>query len=111
MVHNDLSWADEVNYTVQKTCSALHVIMHILKKGNTNTKILAYTSLVHPIFEYGTACWDPYREGQINALGRVQKKAGKFANHTSHSVWETLAQSKKIPRICSLFRAHCGERA
>jgi hypothetical protein len=36
-------------------------------------KSLAYTSLVRPILEYGAACWDPYRECQINALDRVQK--------------------------------------
>jgi hypothetical protein len=53
--------------------------MWVLKKGNSNTKSLAYTSLVRPILEYGAACWDPYMEGQINALVRVQKKAAKFA--------------------------------
>ena len=37
--------------------------MRILKKGNSNTKSLAYMSLVRPILEYGAACWDPYREG------------------------------------------------
>ena len=43
-----------------------------------------------PILEYGASCWDPYREGQINALNCEQKKAAKFANHTNVSVWETL---------------------
>ena len=33
--------------------------MRIVKKGNKNTKRLAYTSLVRPIIEYGAACWDP----------------------------------------------------
>ena len=37
-----------------------------------------------------------YREGQINALDSVQKKAAKFANHTNDSVWGTLAQCRKI---------------
>jgi len=31
------------------------------------------------------------REGQINALDRVQKKATEFTYHTKHSDWETLA--------------------
>jgi len=61
---------DEVNYTVQKTWKALHFAMCILKKGNRNTKSLAYTSMVYSILEYGAACWDPCR-GQINALDRV----------------------------------------
>jgi len=50
-------------------------------------------------------------EGQINALDRVRKKATKFANHTKDSLWETLAQRRKVARICSLFKERCGERA
>jgi hypothetical protein len=49
-------------------------------------------SLVRPILEYGASCWGPYREGQINLLGYVQKKEDKFANDTYDSVWETLVQ-------------------
>jgi len=47
--------------------------MHILKKGNNNTKPLAYTAQVRPILEYGAVCWGPYREGQVSALSRVQE--------------------------------------
>jgi len=36
-------------------------------------------SLVRPNFESGASCWDPYSEGLINALDRVQKIAAKFA--------------------------------
>jgi hypothetical protein len=56
----------------------------------------------------------PYREGQINELERVQKKAAKFArghNHKNGSDWESLAQRRKIARICALFNAYTGERA
>ena len=68
ILRTDLSWAE-------KARRALHFTMRILKKCNSNTKSLAYMSLVRPILEYGAACWDPYREGQISALDRVQKKA------------------------------------
>jgi len=68
-------------------------------------------SLVRPILEYGAACWDPYKEGQISALDRVQKKAAKFAHHTNSSNWETLASRRKLSRICALFKAYYGERA
>jgi len=68
-------------------------------------------SLVRPILEYGVSCWDPYGEGQINALDRVQKKAAKFANHTNASVWESLAQRRKIARICPVFKTYIGEQA
>jgi hypothetical protein len=69
-------------------------------------------SLVRPILEYGAACWDPYREGQITALDGVQKKkAVKFAHHTNRSNWETLASRRKLSRIYALFKAYSGERA
>jgi len=108
---SDLSWADHVNYTVKKAWKALHFITHILKKGNSSTKSLVYTSIVRPILEYGAACWDPYREGQIYALDRVQKIAAKFAYHMRESNWETLSQRRKISRICALSKAYSGERA
>jgi hypothetical protein len=72
---------------------------------------LAYMSLVGPILEYGAACWDPYREGQISALDRVQKKAAKFAHHMNIPNWETLASRRKLSRIYALFKACSGERA
>jgi hypothetical protein len=52
IIRSDLNWADRVNYTLRKAWKALHFIMRILKKGNNNTKRLAYTSLVRPIIEY-----------------------------------------------------------
>jgi hypothetical protein len=70
--------------------------------SNGNTKSLAYTSLVRPILEYGAACWDPYRECQINALDRVQNKPAKFAHHSGGSDWESLAKRRKIAWVCAL---------
>jgi hypothetical protein len=58
-------------------------------------------------------CWDPCREGQINALDRVQRKEAKFArrhNHRNGSDWESLARRRKIARLCALFEAYTGER-
>jgi len=111
ILRSDLSWANQVNYTVKKAWKALHFTMRILNKGNNNNKSLAYMSLVRPILEYGAACWNPYREGRKSALDRVQKKAAKFAHHTSSSNWENLASRRKLTRICAVFKAYCGERA
>jgi hypothetical protein len=46
ILRSDLSWADHVNYTVKKAWKALHFTMRILIKGNSNTKSLAYMSLL-----------------------------------------------------------------
>ena len=111
ILRSDLSWADQVNYTVKKTWKALHFIMRTLRKGTSNTRSLAYMTLVRPILEYCAACWDPYREGQKWELGEEQKKAAKFANQTSNPEWETLESRRKVSRLGSLYKAYCGERA
>ena len=67
IIRSDLNWADHFNYTVRKAWKALNIIIRILKKGNNNTKRLAYTALVRPVLEYEVVSWDPYREGQISA--------------------------------------------
>jgi hypothetical protein len=66
--------------------------------------------MVSPVLEYGAACWVPCREGQINALDRVQKKTAQFTNRTKESEWETLAQRRTIARLCSLFKTYYRER-
>jgi hypothetical protein len=113
ILRSDLSWTDQVNYTVKKSWKALQFTMRILKEGNSNTstKSLAYMSLVRQILEYGAECWDPYREGQLQALDWVQKKAASFAHHTDKPKWEILASPRKLSRISTLFKAYCGERA
>jgi len=65
--------------------------------------------LVCPVIEYGTACWDPCIDGQINALDRVQTKAAQFTDHMKDSDRETLAQRRRA-RLCALFKACSGER-
>jgi len=47
--------------TQYKVWKALYFIMCVLKKGNSNTKILAYMSLGRPILERAAMCWYPYR--------------------------------------------------
>ena len=111
IIRSDLSWADQVNYTVQKAWRTLHFVMPIVKKGNKNTKSLAYALLVRHILEYGAACWYPYRECQLSALDRVRNKAAKFSHHSGGSDWESLAQRRKKTRMCALYKAYTGERA
>ena len=100
ILRRDLNWVDQVNYTAQKAWKAFHFVMRVIKKGNRNKKSLACTSLVRPVLQYGSACWDPCG-GQKNALDRVQ-----FTNHTKDSDWETLAQRRTIARLCALFKAY-----
>ena len=101
---------DQVNYTAQKAWKDLHYLTRVLKK-EIGIQNLAHTSSVRPVLECGAACWDSCREGQINALDRVQKKPDQFSNHTKGSDWETLAHRRTIARLWALFRTYSGERA
>jgi hypothetical protein len=85
--------------------------MLVLKKGNRNTKSLAYTSLLLPVLEYGAECWDSSRERHINALYRAQTKGDQFSNLLKFSDWENLAKRWMIARLFALFKSYSGERA
>jgi len=67
-------------------------------------------SLLRPILEHVSACWDPCRR-QTNELHRVKPKAAQFTNYTKDCDWETLAERRTIARLCARFKAFCGERA
>ena len=99
------------NILTGKAWKTLNFITRTLKKRNNNTKCLAYTALVRPILVYGVVCWDPYREGYVSALNRVQQRAAKFANNVSDSGWETSAQQRSIAQICALLQAYTRKRA
>jgi hypothetical protein len=96
--------------TLQKARKALHFVMHILKKGNSNTKLLAYTALLRMILQYGAVCWDPYREGQVGALNCLQKRAAKFTN-MDQTGWEKFAERRMVARLCALYKTYTGRRA
>ncbi|PNF27112.1 hypothetical protein B7P43_G08518 [Cryptotermes secundus] len=72
----------------KKASKALHFTMRILKKGNSNTESLAYTSLVRPILEYGAACSDP--------------KSALFKAYMGERAWEAIGD--RLERPCYLSR-------
>jgi len=49
ILRSDLSWGDQVNYTVKKAWKALHFTMRIHKNRNSNTKSLTYRSRARQI--------------------------------------------------------------
>jgi hypothetical protein len=120
ILRSDLICADQVNFTVERDWKALHFKMRIPKKRNCNTKCSAYMSLVRLTLEYGAACWDPYREGQISAIDREQKKrpnlriirtvrTGKFWLHVEN--YRAYVPSSKRTRVNgrgNLLKADCN---
>jgi hypothetical protein len=100
-------------YTAKKACKALHFIMRVLEKGKSNTTRLADMSLVRSILQSGASCWETYREGQMNAVDPVNKKAAKFAKSyqrfsTPNSSPAVLALNPiSLARVCMLCVCVC----
>jgi hypothetical protein len=59
ILYRDLSWTDHINYKTKKACKALHFTMR-------------------PIIQHGDACWDLFREGQINVFRLGVQESGKI---------------------------------
>ncbi|KAJ4432824.1 hypothetical protein ANN_21463 [Periplaneta americana] len=118
-LNSKLSWGEHVDNVTGKAWRALHFIMRILRKASPKSREIAYLTLVRPLMEYGTTCWDPYRIYQINSLERIQYRAAKFVkgkredgNDTIKELkWETLENRRRKTRITSLYRAHLGQKA
>ncbi|KAJ4449398.1 hypothetical protein ANN_00797 [Periplaneta americana] len=118
-LNSKLSWGEHVDNVTGKAWRALHFIMRILRKASPKSREIAYLTLVRPLMEYGTTCWDPYGIYQINSLERIQYRAAKFVkgkredgNDTIKELrWETLENRRRKTRITSLYRAHLGQKA
>ena len=106
---SDLKWVDQVNYTVQKAWKAIHFVMCVLKKGNRNTKSLAYMSLVSYSWIWVCMLGSMHRRTD-KCVRWVQKKAAQFINHTKYSDWETLAQHRTIARLWAILKCTQGNR-
>ena len=75
---NKLKWDQHVNNISAKATKTLNLLRRNLYKCTEKMKKEAYTTLVRPILEYASSSWDPYTEGNISKLERVQNKAARF---------------------------------
>ena len=72
-------------------------------------------SLVRPQLEYSSTLWDPYQQGHIDMLEKVQRRAaryvmGKYRNRSSvgemiqHLEWKSLQQRRKEARLSMMYK-------
>lgn len=87
-----------VDCIVAATCKTLAFIHHMLRKANSDTKLLAYTAIVRSKLEYASFIWSPHQVYLINKLESSQTKAVQFITGNNSQLLPMQAR-RKIPRL------------
>ena len=77
-ISNDLSWTNHINGVCKKASATLGFLRRNLHNCPKETRRAAYVSLVRSLLEYGSTIWDPYIQGDIDNLEKIQRKAARF---------------------------------
>lgn len=101
IISSDLKWNKHVSYITTKSLSALLSLKRSLRYASAKTKLLAYTSLVRSIIEYGVICWFPFTKCAIAKLEGVQRKAARFIynKYSRHDSPTELLRLAGLPTI------------
>ena len=79
------------------------------------TKILCYTTLLHPILEYACTVWDPFTQDNISKTEKVQRRFARFVfndHQWTSSVtsmiqqlhWQTLQECRAQLKAAMMYR-------
>ena len=77
-ISGDLRWNNHISAIVSKATKTLNFIRRNIYMCSSESKSMAYTSLVRPILEYSCSAWDPYTSKNITEIEAVQKRAARF---------------------------------
>ena len=77
-ISSDLKWSEHINNVCSRASSTLGFVRRNLRHCPIQTRRTAYQSLVRSTLEYASTIWDPYLQGDISKLERVQRQAVRF---------------------------------
>ena len=115
IMSSDLKWGDHVNATVNKANQILGVFKRTVGCSNPAVFSKLYTSLVRSILEYATPVWSPYLVKDIEAFGKVQRRASRLAlkqkrGETSYQErckllkWDTLEKRRTYQSLVECYK-------
>lgn len=106
IISADLKFNKHVSYITAKALSALYSLKRSLKSASSETKLLAYISLVRSILEYGIISWFPHTKTCVEKLESVQRKAVRFIfnKYRRHDSPTELLARAGLPTISSRAR-------
>ena len=115
IIRDDLQWSSHIDKITSSADRTLGFIRRNLRHCNEKFKETAYVSLVRSLLEYSSAVWDPYLEGDIQRIEKIQRKAARFVKsdyQRTSSVtsmlenlgWQPLQQRRKINRLSMMYK-------
>ena len=116
MFDSNMSFSPHISNIINKAMRILNFIKRNLYKCNSDTKCMAYTSLVRPTLEYASPVWDPHLNKNISAIEMVQRRAARWVKsdyHWNSSVtamlcdlhWPNLSCRRRISRLKTFYNA------
>ena len=114
-ISSELSWSPHVSSIVGKANSTLGFLRRNLRRCPAKLKETAYISLVRSTLEYAATIWDPHKDGDINKIERIQRRAARFvcSDYSRYSSvtamltelgWKNLADRRRDLRLALLFK-------
>jgi len=109
-----MSFSPHINSITSKATRMLNFVKRNLYRCSRDTKCMAYTSLVRPLLEYGSAVWDPYLQKDTWNIEMVQRRAARWvesdygynssvSSMLSNLQWPTLQHRRYITRLKLLY--------
>ena len=105
----------DLSKIASKANSTLGFLRRNLKGCPSKLKEIAYFSMVRSLLEYSCPVWDPYRQGDVDKLNKIQRAAARFVTNNyqrKSSVtaliqdlgWTDLQTRRKNFRLTSLYK-------
>ena len=77
-ITKDLKWNTHISNVCTRANRTLGFVRRNLFSCPQDVREAPYKGLVRPILENGSSVWDPYYEGLIDDLKKVQKREARF---------------------------------
>ena len=68
------------NISIPKAQWMMNLLTRKMYSCSSDTKELAYKTLVRPVLEYTSSAWDPHLSNHIQHLENVQRRAARFVS-------------------------------
>lgn len=98
---DNLSWHEHIDYIVNKASRSLGFIRRKYFLASTETRLLAFKSIVRSQLEQAGIIWAPYQDNLINKIERNQTNGARFI-FKDYSPCESVTALKLRPNLPSL---------